>query len=85
MHDRVMTESDSRVRNDNQGLYIGARKLWGTSSNVSVELVREKTRKIACMGSDESIEVVKVFREGARLCMMVILAVGQGRRVVEFG
>ena len=59
-----MKESDSRVRKDNQGLYVGARKLWGTRSNVSVEIVREKIQ--GKLGSDESInEVVKVVREGA--------------------
>ena len=43
---------------------VGGRKLWGTRSNVSVELVREKIQ--GKLGSDESIEVVKVVREGAR-------------------
>ena len=57
-------EKESFVRKNGQGLYVGARKLWGTKRKVSEEMVRERLREK--YENAEKVDVVRVDREDNR-------------------
>ena len=52
------------MKKNAQGLYVGARKLWGTRKKVSEEMVRERLREKS--ENAEKVDVVRVYREDER-------------------